>query len=476
MAKIKGFSWITHPPGGKENKEMKVMKRVLASSLCAALILSGAPSAMLGSTGLALFEGLGVAPQKAYAKVVDNSWYTRSSDGSKIYANGVPVIIDVDTGGITMMYHDDDADGILDKGEETFAATLSNAPSVYAGSDTSNTDDLAATSGKITMLGGSVHKLIGSNDGPGEMETSSISVENGTVGAISIHETREVGNVEGGRTYATRGRYAVDKAEININGGTVNNYVRATFDYSYVGECVINIGGNAHIVEDTNGDSVYAGTNGEVRSITINIGDDAKIDGRVSTGLRVLVDDYTLNVESGTIGDAIYAGGQYPEAYANDNLSSFSGAIYSVAKSINISIGKDAKYPGIYGGFQLFPEDVKGIYNTFYGKDDDNQANIDEIITSYGISSDGQIDDTVNIKVLCPPSGIPPPQRLFRRIAGACIPQITEVQPKIKKDQRSINTVYFFRNKSQVFLKNFYKFGTFVNQFLLTIRLGTDTI
>ena len=359
---------ITHPPGGKENEEMKVMKRVLASSLCAALILSGAPSAMLGSTGLALFEGLGVAPQKAYAEVVDNSWYTRSSDGSKIYANGVPVIIDEDADGNTMMYHDDNADGVLDEGETTFAATLSNAPRVYAGSDTGNTEDPAepAASGQITMLGGKVNTLIGSNDGPGVMETSSISVENGTVGAISIHETQEVGDVEGGRIYATRGQYAVNKAEININGGTVNNYVRATFNYSYVGECVINIGGNAHIVKDINGDSVYAGTNGEVGSMTINIGDNAKIDGRVSTGLRVLVGDYTLNVESGTIRDAIYAGGQYPEAYANDNLSSFGGAIYSVTNSINISIGKDAKYPGIYGGFQLFPDDVKEFVSGNY--------------------------------------------------------------------------------------------------------------
>ena len=424
MAKIKGFSWIMHPPGGKENKEMKVMKRVLASSLCAALILSGAPSAMLGSTGLALFEGLGVAPQKAYAKVVDNSWYTRSSDGSKIYANGVPVIIDEDADGNTMMYHDDNADGVLDEGETTFAATLSNAPSVYAGSDTGNTEDAAepAASGQITMLGGRVNTLIGSNDGPGVMETSSISVENGTVAAISMHETDKPNSVTNGRTFENRKEFAVKDAVINISGGTVTNYVRATYNYAYVENATINISEDAHIIKDGNGDSIYAGSNGEVGTMTINI-DGGIIDGRISSGLRALVGDYNLNFTSGTVKEGIFAGASYPDgetATTSNNWNGWSWGYvnYGVTTgNTRIYIGPDANYRGIYAGFQFFPQDVYQFMSKYNSEGSSpDSTNLASIKAAYEMQSiaDGERIGTVELDICAEPSGKPNTSNIYQ--------------------------------------------------------------
>ena len=418
MAKIKGFSWIMHPPGGKENKEMKVMKRVLASSLCAALILSGAPSAMLGSTGLALFEGLGVAPQKAYAiEPASEGWYSTENENANysfFYANGHSVIIDTD-GDAIMMYPDDNGDGELQENEKTYAATLSNAPDpikkirIYAGSNTWTDEGREIAEGrgeelvKITMKDGNIDKIVGADDGPGSMTASEIDIEGGYVRSISMHETSKIEQADRiDRTFENSDQYSVRESVINIYDGEVGEFARGTYSYSSVETGTINVYGGTIGARTPDSYNLITGSNGRIGDFTINIYG-GKVYGPVSGGQRTLVDSYTLNFLGGDITGAIYAGSYYPESSTYEGSNEWDGLgfgdiEYGVVSKADINIGENAgEYHGVFAGSQSFSNDVKAIYTKFYESGNDN---VKYIIENFGLSAeDGKIESEINITV-----------------------------------------------------------------------------
>ena len=342
------------------------MKRFAAAAL--SLVLSLSLVAMLipalGMTK-ASAEEVFTAPSEPTVADARDSAGGGTTDVKNLYANGNDVtIVEVDGKTLAKIEGYDDVD--MSEGHWF----------VYAGGNTENAKYDEVT---ITMKGGAVDYIIGSNKAAGSVKTSNIIVEGGAVGMVIANRGRNGG---GAPSYNDRKLYSVGTATITLSGGTFQA-VAGTYGYSYTENVVMNISGDAYLNAQTSPTQtgvVLGGTNGEVVNATLNM-TGGKTEGIALAQRTMITGKATINVTAGEAGN-IYAGSFYNSTENSSNswwAAGIGNVNYGKAAAIDIKIGKDVVYNDIFAGFQLYPAEMEAFEAAFGEKNPQHPA----IVTDY---------------------------------------------------------------------------------------------
>ena len=336
------------------------MKRFAAAAL--SLVLSLSLVAMLipalGMTKASAEEVFTEPSEPTVADAKDSVGGTK--DVKNLYANGNDVTI-VEEGGKTLAKIEGYDDVDMSEGHWF----------VYAGGNTENAKYDEVT---ITMKGGAVDYIIGSNKAAGSIKTSNITVEGGSVGLVIANRGRSGG---GAPSYADRKQYSVGTATITLSGGTFQA-VAGTYGYSYTENVVMNISGDAYLnakTSPTQTGVVLGGTNGEVVNATLNM-TGGKTEGIALAQRTMITGKATINITAGEAGN-IYAGSYYNSSENSSNswwAAGIGNVNYGKAAAIDIKIGKDAVYNDIFAGFQLYPDEMAAFKTAFGEKNPEHPA------------------------------------------------------------------------------------------------------
>lgn len=271
------------------------------------------------------------------------------------YANGNSVVISETAAGKTVAQI---------AGDETTTWDLSEGHwFVYAG--TSNADAAVNyENASITMNGGTVDNIIGSNKTAGSIENVKIEINDGTVGCVISNR----GNSGGGApTYDARTDYKVINSTVTFNGGTIGAYM-GTYGYTYTDNIVLNVKNGTFTAQTSPVQTgiILGGTNGEVRNATMNM-TGGKTAGLSLAQRTMITGKATLNLQGGTVGN-IYAGSFYnsDEKSGSSWWTSNIGYInYGQAAALDITIAKGVDYHDIFAGFQFYASEVSLLKSTF---------------------------------------------------------------------------------------------------------------
>lgn len=294
----------------------------------------------------------------------DGQWWSMEtgqfSDCTLYYANGYPIIIE-EKGGKTYMHREDDQSD-ESKWVEIAPANGDRSATVVAGADSSA--NAASNTGRITMNSGTVGAILGSTGIAGTMDSVEITLNGGTLndstvnGGICIVEPTPPNQVS---SFNNREDRYVKNGTININGGKVGTFARGTFSYSKVDNLIINVTGGS-IGKASTGESLFAGSNGEVGYYELNI-EGGTIEGDVSAGQRALVGEYVFNFTGGEIKGGIFPGSTYSDSDNADGTNNWntwgiSSVNYGIANTAAINISGAAKYTDIFASLQNVKKDV----------------------------------------------------------------------------------------------------------------------
>ena len=293
-------------------------------------------------------------PAVAFATDVDET-AAPAYLGDEFFANGTPITI---TGtseeGKTALITWDGGSQAIDEND-----------TVYGGSDTTaNNIHLASTS--ITMNGGSVKFIVGGNKTKNEkncdysqVDTVTLDINGGTVaGLFGIDNQNtafgaDVRKEANGKSYKN---YSIGNLNVTIDGATVEDF-RGVTSYAYAKNVDVVVGKEK---EAQLGILIW-GTNGVIDNASFTM-----YSGKTDVGRSIyrcnILEKMTYSILGGEIG-TLYAGSYYPleeSAAGSNNWNGWSaGNIdYGYANSIEINIGKDAKYTDIVSGFQYRADDV----------------------------------------------------------------------------------------------------------------------
>ncbi len=296
-------------------------------------------------------------------------------------ANGTPIVIEERDGNTYITW---------EGGERLVTADAVVLGGYYNPYNTDNSVtgiDIASTS--IKMTGGEVAFIVGGNGVDANYNqyevihvgTIDVEMTGGTVREISGTSAALSGiiNTALGASYYEdiESFYYADKVDITVDNAVVTGRVYVTSSYTYAKEATINVVNGADIQSANillNGEpvlpvSLSAGTNGKVDTFVTNI-EDSSVD-QIDLGLRVMVDNFTVNITGDSeIGD-IYAGAELPVAAKSNNTDlwkSIGTVPYGQAANMEFNIGEGVTYNNIYAGFQFATLEGASEYDTFYTK------------------------------------------------------------------------------------------------------------
>ena len=231
--------------------------------------------------------------------------------------------------------------------------------SVYAGGKDSGNNYNAVS---ITMEGGKVDYIIGSNRSAGKIETSSITVKKGTVGMVIANQG---GNSAGASSYDQRKTYYVGTSNITVDGGEIQA-IAGTYGYTYTGTVNMKVTGgylNAKTSPTQTG-IILGGTNGEVQNATL-VMTGGKTEGIALSQRTMIMGKAVLDIKGGTVGN-IYAGSYYNNDEKSSAWGKSIGTVnYGMAAAIDVRVAKGVSYNEIYGGYQFYPEEMKALKDKF---------------------------------------------------------------------------------------------------------------
>ena len=237
---------------------------------------------------------------------------------------------------------------------------------VYGGATASNAQ---IRSTDITLQGGKVNTIIGSNKYAGTIDNVKITINSGSAGVVYANASSGagktgIGDISGAASFADRKDRTVKNAEIAVYGGSISTLLAGNAGYSYTDSLKIQIAGGK-IGATTAGENdrwgVFAGgANGEVKNSTV-IMDGGEVSA-LSIGQRAYVQKASYELNGGTVGE-VYAGTWYPGGESFDNYKSgksYGNFHYGKAQKMDITIGQGVKYNGLYAGFHLLDSERDG--------------------------------------------------------------------------------------------------------------------
>ena len=280
------------------------------------------------------------------------------NEKSYIFANGNDVVIAQDSDGKTYAALKGDTNDRKEVDENTY---------LFAGSENDNASYEAVT---IEMESGVIGTIVGSNKGTGNITTSNIVINGGSIGMAIGNQgssKKEAASGGGAASYADRKTHTVNTVNIIMNAGSAQALVPGSYGYTYVGQANVTVnGGNIAATTNPMQAGVLGGTNGEIENLTINFNGGTTKD--IALSQRAMITGKAIvNVNGGSVGD-IYAGSYYDD---NDNATGTnswngwrSGDVnYGQAKDIDIRID-NAAYNNIFAGFQYVD---KALFLNKYG-------------------------------------------------------------------------------------------------------------
>ena len=280
------------------------------------------------------------------------------NEKSYIFANGNDVVIAQDSDGKTYAALKGDTNDRKEVDENTY---------LFAGSENDNASYEAVT---IEMESGVIGTIVGSNKGTGNITTSNIVINGGSIGMAIGNQgssKKEAASGGGAASYADRTTHTVNTVNITMNAGSAQALVPGSYGYTYVGQANVTVnGGNIAATTNPMQAGVLGGTNGEIENLTINFNGGTTKD--IALSQRAMITGKAIvNVNGGSVGD-IYAGSYYDD---NDNATGTnswngwrSGDVnYGQAKDIDIRID-NAAYNNIFAGFQYVD---KALFLNKYG-------------------------------------------------------------------------------------------------------------
>lgn len=280
------------------------------------------------------------------------------NEKSYIFANGNDVVIAQDSDGKTYAALKGDTNDRKEVDENTY---------LFAGSENDNASYEAVT---IEMESGVIGTIVGSNKGTGNITTSNIVINGGSIGMAIGNQgssNKESASGGGAASYADRTTHTVNTVNITMNAGSAQALVPGSYGYTYVGQANVTVnGGNIAATTNPMQAGVLGGTNGEIENLTINFNGGTTKD--IALSQRAMITGKAIvNINGGSVGD-IYAGSYYDD---NDNATGTnswngwrSGDVnYGQAKDIDIRID-NAAYNNIFAGFQYVD---KALFLNKYG-------------------------------------------------------------------------------------------------------------
>lgn len=275
---------------------------------------------------------------------------------NKLFANGNDMVIDEKEGKTIATISGKEFD--ISEGEWY----------VYGGSDTTGKNYKEVT---ITMNGGKVNTIVGSNMVAGHIETVNIVINGGTLGMAIGNRG---GNGGGASSYDARKTFSVGTANITVTGSTIQA-IAGTYGHTYTNAVNMTVSGGTLTAKTspTQTGIILGGTNGEVETATLNMtgGNSAG----VALAQRTMMNKAILNITGGNVGN-IYAGSYYnaDENSSNSWWTKGAGNVnYGQAGSIEVNIGKDVKYNDVFAGFQFYASEVEA-FKTAYGSNTTHPA------------------------------------------------------------------------------------------------------
>ena len=319
------------------------MKKFLTTLLCIAMILTFMPTSVFAAETAVV-----PVPQEITSKDGSGIYYMGTvADGdytrNVLIANGNPVTIDK-------------------KGDTTVATICGDEVDIHWGVVFGGGIEGDIPSADITMNGGNVWHLIGSNWKTGTVKDSNITVNGGWVDFLYGNKAGDgkKGYLDGsgGTTIedgvTTIGDYHVGNFHLKITDGTFYAAVIGAFGHTTIDNVTMDISGGI-FNKDANPNQtgiILAGTNGVVKTAVLNFSG-GKTAGISLAQRGVVTDKVTMNIKSGDVG-AIYAG-----SFCNDvgmkwgKEARFGEINYGQAAAYEINIGSSVKYTNIYQGFQF---------------------------------------------------------------------------------------------------------------------------
>ena len=213
------------------------------------------------------------------------------------YANGSAVVISENAEGKTIAALQDDNSVNWDISEGYWY--------VYAGGNSDAA--LNYENGSITVNGGTVAYIIGSNRTTGIIQNSSVKVTGGEIGCLIVNRGN---NGAGAPNYDSRRDYQVVNADVTVSGGTIGAFA-GSYGYTYTENILLNVSGGTFTARTSPVQTgiILGGTNGEAKNITLNM-TGGTTEG-VSLAQRTMITGKaTLNLQAGMVGN-IFAGSFY---------------------------------------------------------------------------------------------------------------------------------------------------------------------